>query len=1268
VLRYHRHRPRTAEQFPGAVLSAGTEKFIGRRWALERIHDWWQQSADPVLVITGGPGVGKTSLIKEWVRKIHRSSSGHTGPAIHAVQYAAARTDTGHSVGLLKALSAQLAENIPAYRELLQRQSDTEQHYHFSPIQLIEHNEGNVIGVQAQVLIGHRFRLEDYRRLILAPFEKLRHEGRLPAAGVTVVLDGLDEVAVDRDDDCSFAEAVADDCSAPGLRFLLTTRTVAATSPLRRFPAFDLISDEPSASHDLANFADVRLALLPEPLRGRLLGRVVAYCAGQFVLARALIDHIENAYRAGAAPAELAGLVELPPPAGIAPAWRTLLNKFGRSDHLRDFRYLPVLRIAALARDDGLPGELLRAAVARHRPDLQPQIDNILDELRDFFRHTAHRGAPYRLCHVSLEEYLIDFSEYSSGSDFTVAQGHFAIAQVLGESTRWNGSDDEVARYARKHLLTHLVAAVPADREAAQQMSQELLGQPDFINAVMCRLGVERFQWELERLAAAFDHQVWPVNDLAFLLSRQTAQLRNIRSETDEGFLLRQLLHAARASGADSAESYHRRLVTCSLSGLETIWATGGRELTSCVRMFEHGHAPVSAVAIVDECRFVTASDDGTASIWDVRTAQRRCLPGDGSRIRTVAASPGWVLSGNGRGTIEVWNAATDTPGPPLPRLPGPVLALAVLTDGERGVSLSADGSVRAWRLRNPREFALLTAHRLDRVAREAYRPTIMAVAAEHVLTAAANGHVVVTDLRNTSQQLVLRHPGDELTAAALSPDGHHAVTGGADGSVILWDLVREGRLQQLPDGRCSRNLRADAGDTQPADNRITALVIGRGGRFVVAGSSVGARLWDTARNAGELLTGDSGVSALTLVPGDRQVVTASLDHRLRLWSLHSRRLLHLFLGHRDRVRSLVVDASGRRMISASYDGTARLWHVPVTAEREVLQGHSARPTAMSVTVDRTGLVVADAGGTIWRRNLVDGQGEKPRRISPSRVTALLPATRGRQLAVGTADGVTGIWNLDDATFVRTVGTHSARVTALVAMPDERMVVTYADGLARLWHRRTAESLRIIRHHSGFTAAAATMLGDAPAVLLAAEDHTVRLWDIESGTWRWEHAGHAMKVLSIAVCENNEYAVTAALDGTVRRWRISDGMSRALGPPHQAEATTVATGPAMLAVSGAQDGSAIVWDLRECTARHHLEHGAAVTAVAFTQNGLHIVTGSSDGGIRLWDIGDMAGRRLTHPRVRLMLDGQVTQLLVAPTGDRTVAATATGQLTCVKLP
>jgi len=248
---------------------------------------------------------------------------------------------------------------------------------------------------------------------------------------------------------------------------------------------------------------------------------------------------------------------------------------------------------------------------------------------------------------------------------------------------------------------------------------------------------------------------------------------------------------------------------------------------------------------------------------------------------------------------------------------------------------------------------------------------------------------------------------------------------------------------------------------------------------------------------------------------------------------------------------------------------------------------------------------------------------------------------------------------------------HSVRVTALVAISDELVVATHADGLARLWHSRTAKSLLLIRHSSGFTAAAATLLGDAPAVLLAAEDHTVRLWDVKSRKWHWERRDHAMKVLSIAVCDDNDYAVTAALDGTVRLWRVSDGASWGLNPAHQAEATTVAVGPGMLAVSGAQDGSAIVWDLRERTIRHHLDHGPAVdavTAVAFTPSGQYVVTGAADGGVRLWGIGAMAGRKLNQPRVRLMLDGPVTQMLISPAGDRAVIATVTGQLTCVELP
>jgi putative protein kinase ArgK-like GTPase of G3E family len=97
------------------TLSGDTEEFVGRRWALERVQHWWQDTADPVLVITGGPGVGKTSLVKEWVGTVCRPPSSGAGRAIHAVEYADARTTSGYPTGLLEALSSQLANSVEPY-------------------------------------------------------------------------------------------------------------------------------------------------------------------------------------------------------------------------------------------------------------------------------------------------------------------------------------------------------------------------------------------------------------------------------------------------------------------------------------------------------------------------------------------------------------------------------------------------------------------------------------------------------------------------------------------------------------------------------------------------------------------------------------------------------------------------------------------------------------------------------------------------------------------------------------------------------------------------------------------------------------------------------------------------------------------------------------------------------------------------------------------------------------------------------------------------
>jgi hypothetical protein len=140
------------------------------------------------------------------------------------------------------------------------------------------------------------------------------------------------------------------------------------------------------------------------------------------------------------------------------------------------------------------------------------------------------------------------------------------------------------------------------------------------------------------------------------------------------------------------------RLATASDDGTARVWdACSGQEVLAL-----KGHtAWVWSVAFSpDGTRLATASYDGTARVWDARTGRELlALKGHTAGARSVAFSPDGtrLATASDDGTARVWEART---GQELLALRGHtawVWSVAFSPDGTRLATASQDGAARLW-------------------------------------------------------------------------------------------------------------------------------------------------------------------------------------------------------------------------------------------------------------------------------------------------------------------------------------------------------------------------------------------------------------------------------------------------------------------------------------------------------------------------------------------------------------------------------------------
>jgi predicted heme/steroid binding protein len=218
-----------------------------------------------------------------------------------------------------------------------------------------------------------------------------------------------------------------------------------------------------------------------------------------------------------------------------------------------------------------------------------------------------------------------------------------------------------------------------------------------------------------------------------------------------------------------------------------------------------HRGEVISASFSADGTHVVTASQDKTARVWDLRGGRPSFVALEGHQERVNFASFNadgtHVVTASWDGTARVWDLRGE--GPSFVALEGHqkmVTSASFSADGTHVVTASWDGTARVWDLGGKRlSFVALKRHR------GAVWSASFSADGTHVVTASSDNTARVWDLRGKRPSFVaLEGHQDGVTSAAFNSDGTHLVTASRNGTVRVWDLRGE-RLSFVPPRKASR-------------------------------------------------------------------------------------------------------------------------------------------------------------------------------------------------------------------------------------------------------------------------------------------------------------------------------------------------------------------------------------------------------------------------------------------------------------------------------
>ncbi len=632
-----------------------------------------------------------------------------------------------------------------------------------------------------------------------------------------------------------------------------------------------------------------------------------------------------------------------------------------------------------------------------------------------------------------------------------------------------------------------------------------------------------------------------------------------------------------------------------------------------------------------------------------------KLLAGHASGAKSAAYSPNGqaIAVGSGDAVIRVWNANwSGVPKAPIHTLRGhtaAVLSVAYSPNGQTIVSGSADSTVQIWNAGTGAK--IRTLRHSSAVTSVAYSPNGQTIAAGGV------GAAVRLWNANTGVEMrTLEGHTAIVWSVAYSPDGQTIASGSADSTVRLWNAGTGAPIRTLP------------GHTDD----VNSIAYSPNGQTIVSGSADDTiRVWNAGTGAPiRTLQGHtSDVYSVAYSPDGLTIASGSADSTVRIWNANTgapMQTLEWYQWWRKGIVSFAAySPNGQKVVSGSADDTIRVWNIATRPIASVSGPIESQTSAFKVTVAFSSAV---AGFTSSDIVVTNGSVTNFAGSGAIYTATIEPSSAGAVTVSVPANAAANVWGSSEASNTysadyrsqQVLTGHTDSVVSVAYSPDGQTIAAGSDDhTIRLWNADTGAHIRTLQGHTNRVKSVAYS-PDGLTIASGSNDKTVRIWNADTGAHIRTLQGHTNWVFSAAYSPDGRTLASSSADDTIRIWNANTGahLRTLRGDTSNVFYSAAYSPDGQTIASGGDDNTIHIWNANTGAHLRTLQgHTAPVNSVAYSPDGQTIASGGDDYKVRIWNantgalIRTLQGHMNWVSSVAYSPDGQT---IAAGSGDNTI--------------